>query len=186
MGVPTVAQRKWIWLAFMRMWVWSLASLSGLGSGVAMSFGVDWKCGLDLALLWRWCRPAAVALIRPLGYHLQQHGWRLHTEWNKSEIERQTPYDITYMGTLKYGTNDLSTQQKRSWTWRTDLCLLGVGVGDGQGVGRIGSLGLVDENCCIWSGWAMGFCCIAQGTISNHLWWIRMEDRVRKRMYIYV
>ena len=28
-----------------------------------------------------------------------------HTKWNKSERERQTPYDITYPWNLKYGTN---------------------------------------------------------------------------------
>ena len=30
-GVPVVAQRKWIWLGTMRFQVWSLSSLSGLG-----------------------------------------------------------------------------------------------------------------------------------------------------------
>ena len=60
----------------------------------------------------------------------------------------QTPYDITYMWSLKYGTNDLSTKQKRSWACGTDSCLLG----GAEGVGWIGSLGLVDENSCIWSG----------------------------------
>ena len=39
---------------------------------------------------------------------------------------------------------------------------------------------------CIWSGWATGSCCKAQGTISSHLWWNRMEDNMRKSMYIYV
>ena len=28
-------------------------------------------------------------------------------------------------------------------------------------------------------------CCIAQGPISSQLWWIMMEDNVRKRIYIY-
>ena len=41
--------------------------------------------------------------------------------------------------------------------------------GEGEGVGWIGSLGLVDENYCICCGWAMGSCCIAQGTKSSHL-----------------
>lgn len=27
-------------------------------------------------------------------------------KWNKSEGERQMPYDITYMWNLKYGTNE--------------------------------------------------------------------------------
>ena len=29
-----------------------------------------------------------------------------HTEWSKSERERQIPYDITYMWNLKYDTNE--------------------------------------------------------------------------------
>ena len=29
-----------------------------------------------------------------------------HTKWGKSERERQIPYDITYMWSLKYGTNE--------------------------------------------------------------------------------
>ena len=29
-----------------------------------------------------------------------------HTEWNKSERERQIPYDITYIWNLIYGTNE--------------------------------------------------------------------------------
>ena len=29
-----------------------------------------------------------------------------HTKWNKSERERQIPYDITYMWVLKYDTNE--------------------------------------------------------------------------------
>ena len=30
-----------------------------------------------------------------------------HTKWNKSDRERQIPYDITYMWNLKYNTNKL-------------------------------------------------------------------------------
>ena len=44
-----------------------------------------------------------------------------------------------------------------------------VAKGEGKEVGWTGSLGLVDANYCIWSGKAMRSCCIAQGTISNHL-----------------
>ena len=56
------SRQHWI-LNPMRMWVQSLASLIGLGSGIAMSYGVGHRCGLDLVLLWLWCRPAATALI---------------------------------------------------------------------------------------------------------------------------
>ena len=43
-------------------------SISGLaqwvkGSGVAMSCGVGYRHGWDLALLWLWHRPVATALI---------------------------------------------------------------------------------------------------------------------------
>ena len=68
------------------------------------------------------------------------------------------------MWSLKQGTNDISTKKKkkkRSWPCWTDLCLP-EGV---EGVEWIGSLGLVVENSCIWSGWTMRSCCIAQGTI---------------------
>ena len=45
-----------------RIWVRSLALLSGLRSCAAASWGVGHRCGLDLALLW--CRLAAAAPIR--------------------------------------------------------------------------------------------------------------------------
>ena len=40
----------------------------GQGCGVAVSRGVGWRRGSDLALLWLWCRPAATAPIRHLGW----------------------------------------------------------------------------------------------------------------------
>ena len=42
----------------------------GKGSGIAMNCGVGHRRGLDLILLWLWCRAAAVALIRPLAWEL--------------------------------------------------------------------------------------------------------------------
>ena len=33
-----------------------------------MSCGVGHRCGLDLALLWLWCRLVAAALFRPLAW----------------------------------------------------------------------------------------------------------------------
>ena len=33
-----------------------------------MSCGVGCRCGLDLVLLWLWCRPAATALTGPLAW----------------------------------------------------------------------------------------------------------------------
>ena len=42
----------------------------GLGSGVAVGCAVGCRCGLDLALLWLWCRLAAVAPIQPPTWEL--------------------------------------------------------------------------------------------------------------------
>ena len=53
----------------MRMWILSLASLCR-GGGIAMSRSVGHRHGLDPTLQWLWCRPAAVALIRPLAWGL--------------------------------------------------------------------------------------------------------------------
>ena len=54
----------------MKLWVRSLASLSGYGSSDAMSCGVGLKRGSDPALLWLWCRPGATALTQPLAWEL--------------------------------------------------------------------------------------------------------------------
>ena len=38
------------------------------GSGVAVTCGVGHRQGSDPELLWLWCRPAAIAPIRPLSW----------------------------------------------------------------------------------------------------------------------
>ena len=40
----------------------------GYRSGVAVSCDEGRRCGVDPALLWRWCRPAAAAPIQPLAW----------------------------------------------------------------------------------------------------------------------
>ena len=52
----------------MRLQVRSLALLSGLGSSVDVSCGVDRRCGSDPALLWLWRRPVVTAPIQPLAW----------------------------------------------------------------------------------------------------------------------
>ena len=42
----------------------------GQGSGIAVSCGVGHKLGSDPMQLLMWCRPVAVALIRPLAWEL--------------------------------------------------------------------------------------------------------------------
>ena len=50
-------------------------SIPGLAQWVkdlelSVSYGVGHRCSSDLALLWLWCRPVAVAPIRPLAWEL--------------------------------------------------------------------------------------------------------------------
>ena len=40
-----------------------------------------------------------------------------------------------------------------------------------EGVEWIGSLGLMDANCCFWNELVMRSCYVALGTMSGHLWW---------------
>ena len=44
-----------------------------------------------------------------------------------------------------------------------------VAQGEGEGVGGIGSLGLMDTKYCFWNGLTMGSCCVALGTMSRYL-----------------
>ena len=39
--------------------------------------------------------------------HLQQHRWTYYTKGNKSEKQRQIPYDISCTWNLKYDKNEL-------------------------------------------------------------------------------
>ena len=65
-----MVQWEQTWLASMRMWVWSLASLSGLGSSIAISCGIGCICGSDLGLLWLCYRQTAEAPIQALAWKL--------------------------------------------------------------------------------------------------------------------
>ena len=60
---------------------------------------------------------------------------------------------------------------------------LAVAKGAGQAVGWMGNSRFTDADSCLWNGSAMRACCTALGTISSHLGWSMMEDKVRKRMY---
>ena len=62
-----------------------------------------------------------------------------HTKWSKSEKERQTLYEITYMWILKYDTDQHIYKTNRL---QTCVCQERWGVGEGE----IGHLGLADAN----------------------------------------
>ena len=44
-----------------------------------------------------------------------------------------------------------------------------VAEGEGEGLGWLGSLGLIDTNSCLQNGWAVRACCVALGAMSSHL-----------------
>ena len=63
----------------------------GRGSGIAVSSGVGHRYGLDLALLWLWCSPEAVALIQPVAWELSYTaGVALKRQKKKSRLALMT------------------------------------------------------------------------------------------------
>ena len=64
---PIVAQWKWRWLLSVRMWVLSLALLSGLRSYVDVSCSVARTCGWYLVWLWRRPGSCSSSLTPSLG-----------------------------------------------------------------------------------------------------------------------
>ena len=52
-----------------------------------MSYAIGCKCGLDLALLWLWCRLASAGLIQPLTWELPHAtGVALKSKKKKKDI----------------------------------------------------------------------------------------------------
>ena len=75
-------------------------------------------------------------------------------------------YHISLISGIEYMAQmNLSTERKIM-----DLeNRLVVAKGEGEGVGWIESLGLIDADYCLWNGSAMRICCVALGTMSGHL-----------------
>ena len=77
-----------------------------------------------------------------------------HTKWSRSDRERQIPYTITYMWSLKHNTNELIYKTETD-SEITDLTVASGGGGDlclprggqvGTEKGWTGNLGLTDAN----------------------------------------
>ena len=60
-----------------------------------MSCGVGRRCGLDLVLLWLWCRLAATALIRPLAWE-PPHATGGALEKTKKEKKKKSKKRLMY------------------------------------------------------------------------------------------
>ena len=70
--------------------------------GVAVSCGVGCRRSSDPALLWLWCRLAAVAPIQPLAWeHLYAMGAALKTKRKKKKKTHKEPVTRNQVGNLK-------------------------------------------------------------------------------------
>ena len=82
-----------------------------------MSCGVGYRCGLDLVLLWLWCKPAATALIWPLAWE-SPHTMGVALERQKTKkpkkqkIKKTTPPKKTQKTQLATFNHIQFT-----WTW---------------------------------------------------------------------
>ena len=108
-GIPIVAQQKEIQLVSMRMQVQSLASLCGLGIGVAVSCGAVHRRGSDPA--WLWHRSAAVAPISTpsLGTYICHKCGPGNKEGRKKE-----PHAAMWMDLENIMLNKLSLSQRKT------------------------------------------------------------------------
>ena len=64
-----------------------------------MSCGVGHRCGSDLGLLWLWCRPKAVALIRPLDWEPPYA--MVTAQYKKKKREKEIYHLINGTGKVK-------------------------------------------------------------------------------------
>ena len=70
----------------------------GQGSSVAVSCGIDDRCGSDPALLWLWRGPAVAALIRPLVWVLPNaSGVGLKNNNNKLRMYKRSSLKYYYI-----------------------------------------------------------------------------------------
>ena len=102
-----------------------------------------------------------------------------------SQTEKDKHHMISRILNLIYGTNEpIYRKETNSWTWRTDLWLsrgrrvsgmdwenrLVAAQVEGEGLGGIRSLGLLDANYWFWNAFIMRSCYVALRTMSTYLY----------------
>ena len=147
----------------MRLQVWSLALLSGLGIRPCHELWCRLQMWLGSMLLWLWCGPAATALIWPLAWEPRYAGG--------VALKRQNNDNNNNTNELIYKTN-------RSTDFKNKII-----VTRGRR-GIIGSLGLVYAHCRIWNGQSTetSYIYIAQGTLHSIFCGNLCGKRIWKRM----
>ena len=129
----------------MRFWVRPLASLSGWGSGIAMSCGVGHRRGLDLTLLWFWCRLAATAPIQPLAWEPPYTaGAALKRQKKRKERKSSGCLWCSVPFLPKCTLWDIPWWCSRLRIWHCHSC----GTGCSSGVGSIPGLGTAACRAC--------------------------------------
>ena len=77
-----------------------------------------------------------------------------------ASLETIFSHSVRYMAQMNFST------EKKIMDLENRLV---VTKGEGEGVGWIGSLGLIDADYCLWNELAMRSCCVALRTMSSHL-----------------
>jgi len=83
-----------------------------------------------------------------------------------SQKEKDKYHMISLISGISYKAQMNLSTEKKIMDWENRLV---VAEGEGEEVGWLGSLGLIDTNYCLWNGLAMRSCCVALRTMSSHL-----------------
>ena len=86
-----------------------------------------------------------------------------------SQKEKDKYHMISLITGIKYTAQMNLSTEKKIIDLENRLVAARQGWEEREGVGGIGSLGLMDVNGCFWSGLTMRSCCVALGTMSSHL-----------------
>ena len=105
------------------------------------------------------------------------------TKWRKSETERQTSYNITYVWNLKKGYKWTYFQNRNRQTLKINLWLPKE---TSRGEGWIGDLGIGIRTLWYMDDWVNGICCMAQRTLSNILWLSIWEKNLKENGCVYM
>ena len=128
------------------------------------------RIATTVSILWPTCEPHVSCPLPVTQYHSPTLPL-----WSFQILESLKPLElILASGPLQLNFTFHLLEQ--NWSTRNHH----IAKGDGEGVGWLGSLGLIDTDYCLWKGLAMRFCCVALGTMSSHLWWsmIMCENRM--------
>ena len=106
----------------MRIQVRSLASLSGLRIQHCHElWGVYHRCSLDLALLWLWHRPAAIAPIQPLAWeHPYAMGMALKRQKEKRKKKKRVVDRALQWSAMNINLKVIKMKKEKSESYKNE------------------------------------------------------------------